>query len=346
MGFLQSSDAGVPAGEENAVAVHGASGVFSTDADHTWYLQPVRIWIDTDIGTDVDDALTLAYVLRHPGFELVGVSTVFGDVSLRARIAEALLAKAGAPHVPVVPGLGVPLTEGRAGLMLGHEGVGILDDPAPRLKTEADPDPAARVDALAGALAAARPDVLLAIGPLTDLGALAAAGVALPPLAIMGGKLEDATLEGMLPGVFEWNWFCDPAAARSVLALPHATLPRVVPADVTFRTALAAGDVERLAGGDGLARALARLCEEWLCAQRDRLKVARPRVMLHDPLTAAVLVEPGLCPCEPRRIRVEDTGALTPEPGAPNLEIALDVDADALRHHLMRTLCSGDAVER
>ena len=41
----------------------------------------MRIWIDTDLGTDVDDALTLAYVLRHPGFELVGVSTVFGEVS-------------------------------------------------------------------------------------------------------------------------------------------------------------------------------------------------------------------------------------------------------------------------
>ena len=50
-----------------------------------------RIWIDTDIGTDVDDALTLAYVLRPPGFELVGVSTVFGDVALRSRIARALL---------------------------------------------------------------------------------------------------------------------------------------------------------------------------------------------------------------------------------------------------------------
>jgi purine nucleosidase len=297
----------------------------------------VRLWIDTDIGTDVDDALALAYVLRHPGFELVGLSTVFGDVSLRARIAEALLAKAGGVRVPVVPGLGAPLSEGRAGLMLGHEGVGILDDPHPRMKVEADPDSARRVDALADALAAARPDVLLAIGPLTNLGALVSAGVALPPLAIMGGKLEDVMLEGMLPDVFEWNWLCDPAAVQSVLAVPHATLPRVIPAEVTFRTALAAGDVERLAAGDALTRALAALCDEWLRFQRERLNLPNPRVMLHDPLTAAVLVEPGLCTCEPRRIRVDDAGALHEEPGAPNLEIARDVDAEALREHLMRT---------
>ena len=37
---------------------------------------PMRIWIDTDIGSDVDDALALAYALRHPAFELAGVSTV------------------------------------------------------------------------------------------------------------------------------------------------------------------------------------------------------------------------------------------------------------------------------
>jgi purine nucleosidase len=297
----------------------------------------VRLWIDTDIGTDVDDALALAYVLRHPGFELAGVSTVFGDVALRARIAEALLAKAGTPRVPVVTGLGAPLTDGRDGVMIGHEGAGILEAPAPRLKTEADPDGPARVDALAEAIAAARPDALLAIGPLTNLGALAAAGAPLPPLAIMGGKLADVALEGMPPQIFEWNWFCDPAAVQRVLAAPHATLPRVVPAEVTFRTELAAGDVERLAAGDALAQSLATLCEEWLRVQRERLGSPRPRVMLHDPLTAAVLVEPGLCPFEPRRIGVDDAGEPSVERGASNVEVAVDVDAVALRNHLIQT---------
>ena len=55
----------------------------------------MRIWIDTDLGSDVDDALTLAYVMRHPGFELVGVSTVFGDVALRSEIARSLLGEYG-----------------------------------------------------------------------------------------------------------------------------------------------------------------------------------------------------------------------------------------------------------
>jgi len=41
----------------------------------------VRICID--IGSDVDDAVALAYVIAHPAFELVGVSTVFGHEGRR-----------------------------------------------------------------------------------------------------------------------------------------------------------------------------------------------------------------------------------------------------------------------
>ena len=48
----------------------------------------MRIWLDNDIGTDVDDALALAYILRHPNIELVGISTVFGDIPLRGQIAD------------------------------------------------------------------------------------------------------------------------------------------------------------------------------------------------------------------------------------------------------------------
>ena len=80
----------------------------------------MRIWVDTDIGSDVDDALTLAYVMRQPGFELVGVSTVFGDVDLRSEIARSLLGVAQASDVPVVTGLGVPISPGRHGLMFGQ----------------------------------------------------------------------------------------------------------------------------------------------------------------------------------------------------------------------------------
>ena len=300
---------------------------------------PIRLWIDTDIGTDVDDALTLAYALRHPGFEVVGVSTVFGDVELRADIASEILAMTGEPQhreVPVLPGLAVPLSPHRKGLMFGHEGAGILEDPVPRLKIEEDPEREQRLAGLARSLEAVEPDLLLAIGPLTNLAALVERGAALPKLAIMGGKLQDVMLEGMLDHIPEWNWFCDPKAVQIVIEAQHREIPRVVPVEVTFTTRLAEGDVELLAGGDELARSLSKLSAIWLDVLRKR-GAKRPRVALHDPLTAATLVEAKLCRFEERCIVVDDIGASAPGTGAANVEAAIDVDNDALRDHLMAT---------
>lgn len=297
----------------------------------------MRIWIDTDIGSDVDDALTLAYVMRHPGFELVGVSTVFGDVDLRSEIARSLLGVAQASDVPIITGLGVPLSPGRHGLMFGHEGRGIVENAEPRRRTESEPDADARVARLAEAMERAQPDVLLAIGPLSNLGALLRAEHSLPPLAIMGGKFSEVDFPGMIQGISEWNWFCDPVATRLVIESPHGQLPRVVPAEVTFKTSLEEGDVELLAGGDPLARQLATLCEIWLDFLRPRVDPKSPRVVLHDPLTAAVLVRDDFCPFEALRVEVDEQAKAQLVGGEPNVLAARDVDAPALRDHLMET---------
>ncbi len=296
----------------------------------------MRVWIDTDVGSDVDDALALAYALRHPQIELVGVSTVFGDVELRTRIAKALLERAGAADIPIVTGLGKPLQDDRQGVMFGHEGAGLLDSPSPCIRVEQDLGAEQRMDALAAALERTVPDVLVAIGPMTNIGALADMGVTLPPLCIMGGKIEDVTVRGMVAGISEWNWFCDPLAVQRTLALQHAVAPRIVPGEVTFRTHLREGDVERLAEGDPLAQTLFELSRVWLTTLRDQMKAEDPRVLLHDPLTVAVLVEPALAPFEVREIRVDDAGATSHVPGGAHVDVAVDVDEEGLREHLMQ----------
>jgi purine nucleosidase len=160
----------------------------------------LRIWIDTDIGSDVDDALALGYALRHPKVEveIVLVSTVFGDVALRSRIAEAVLERAGAEETPVITGLSAPLSPGRERRMFGHEGIGLFAEPAPRMVTKQDEDPRGRVEAMAHALEQTQPDAVLAIGPMTNLGALVEAGVALPPVTVMGGKTTEVLHPGMI----------------------------------------------------------------------------------------------------------------------------------------------------
>jgi purine nucleosidase len=298
-----------------------------------------RIWIDTDLGTDVDDALALALALRHPELELVGVSTVFGDVELRARMVEALLRLGGAEGVPVLVGLGKPLTEGRIGIMFGHEGRGLFEDASPRIRTESDANASRRVEALAEAIEAARADALVAIGPLTNVAALLRAGVQLPRLSIMGGKTTPVKIEAMTPTIDEWNWHCDPDAATTLLEQepPSVGLPRIFPAEVTFRTPISSADHAALAGGDSLCRALASLGEIWL-DKLEQIGVSRPQILLHDPLTVASLPAPDLCPMEPLRLETDEEAGCVRRPGPPNVEVAVDVDSQRIRDLVMETL--------
>ena len=60
--------------------------------------------LDSDIGSDVDDALALAFALRHPDLDLRAVTTVSGDTARRARIAKKLLLRAGRDDIEVAAG--------------------------------------------------------------------------------------------------------------------------------------------------------------------------------------------------------------------------------------------------
>src|SRR5436190_2221926 len=68
--------------------------------------QPVRtkIVLDTDIGTDIDDAWALGYVLKSPSLQLLGVTIGDGDTAARARLACKLLFRLGRTDVPVAVG--------------------------------------------------------------------------------------------------------------------------------------------------------------------------------------------------------------------------------------------------
>ena len=62
---------------------------------------PTKVLFDTDIGTDIDDAVCLAYLLAQPACELLGITTVSGEPTKRAMLASALCQAAGKdiPHL-------------------------------------------------------------------------------------------------------------------------------------------------------------------------------------------------------------------------------------------------------
>ena len=107
----------------------------------------MRLWIDTDVGTNPDDAIAILLACHHPDVTVVGVSTVAGDEDTRAAVARRLLASQGIGDIPVVPG------------------------------ARLDPRDVATV----------APDALLAIGPLTTVARLVPHEVWPERVAVMGG---------------------------------------------------------------------------------------------------------------------------------------------------------------
>ena len=67
-----------------------------------------KVLLDTDIGSDIDDAICLSYLLLNHKCELCGVTTVTGEVDKRSMIADYLIEKAK-KKIPVFPGCEIPL---------------------------------------------------------------------------------------------------------------------------------------------------------------------------------------------------------------------------------------------
>ena len=64
------------------------NGSFEKEDTRTW--KKFLCLLDTDIGSDIDDAVALAYLLRQPKCDLLGITTVTGEPEKRASIADAV----------------------------------------------------------------------------------------------------------------------------------------------------------------------------------------------------------------------------------------------------------------
>src|SRR5690349_19768966 len=65
---------------------------------------PEKVVIDTDIGDDIDDAFAVALALRSPELQILGISTTFGDTTLRARLLDRMLGEVGRQDIPLAIG--------------------------------------------------------------------------------------------------------------------------------------------------------------------------------------------------------------------------------------------------
>lgn len=247
---------------------------------------PARLILDTDIGTDVDDALALAFALRHPEIDLLAVTTVADDAVKRADIARKLLRIAGRDDIEVAPGVAweeCP-APGRKS-WFGHEGQGLLQDTGETSTYARD-----AVTLLLEETKNASLEIAV-VGMQSNIAAALAKddGFAerVSRLDVMGGVFAPITVgQGVIPPSADHNLMIDPDA--SVLALNAGLNTMYVPLDVTVHAPLLKQHLESLRTGDDLCRALARLIDVWVEVTKMPGDVV---AILHDPLTVACVVD-------------------------------------------------------
>lgn len=291
-------------------------------------MTPMRIILDTDIGTDVDDLIALALILGSPEVRIEALTCVYGDVLLRARCALKLFKLRGVEPPPVLLGASRPLLGVQPIYWEGHEGEGLLEAGDEHLQ----PDPEHAVDAIIRIVMANPGRIHLAcIGPLTNIAqallreprlAEAVAG-----LTIMGGVLRGP--ERLDLPYAEHNMRCDPEAAHIVFT--SGAPIRLLPLDITTRVRIRPEDVAQIrAAGTPYHAMVADQIERYPRYQR------QGHTNLHDPLAVASLLQPDLLTWTPALIDVElnsrfaagATFMRAPAEGETTaIEVAVGVDA-------------------
>ncbi len=283
----------------------------------------VKVLLDTDIGNDIDDSLALSYLLSNPECDLVGITTVSGNPEARAQLADSICRTVGR-KVPIHAGLCdpfiipnkqpevpqadlLPKWEHSEGFGSGFEAIVFMRD-----VIRANPG---KIN-------------LLAIGPLTNVGALFALDPEIPSLLaglyLMNGRFLPSTTTAL--GIGEWNTICDPHAA----AIVYAARPKIFRCyglDVTSKVTTTRGEFFPRAAATVLGP-VRDYAERWF-DHPDPDHV----IYFHDPLAAMNIFHPEICVHQRGRVKIDTLNSeylgytiFTPDESGP-IEIAADVNS-------------------
>jgi purine nucleosidase len=290
----------------------------------------MQIHLDTDIGSDPDDACALAMILGWPGVEVVGITTALDPGGRRAGFVAHCLQLAGRDDIPVSAGAEISLTTLRC--------PGSIPDDERYWQGPVPPQPSSPGAALD--LIGASVDTgatVVAIGPYTNLALLEVArpgSLSRIPVVAMGGWIHPP--ERDLPQwgpEMDWNVQCDRRATQILAANARLTL---VTLSVTLKAHLRTADLPRLRASGRLGELLARQAEAHggahLMAELGRTHKGLPEDLLnfhYDPVACAVALGWTGAAVENKRLRpVVDDGMLRFEinqEGRPT-QVVIDID--------------------
>ena len=291
-----------------------------------------------DVDTGVDDALALIYLLANPDVDVVGIASTSGNVAVQ-QVCEnnlGLLELCGRTDIGVSKGsedtLSGPLCP--PSRVHGPRGMGYAELPPTSARLTDYDSATAWVQAahrFAGEL------IGVATGPLTNLALALRAEPALPTLlrrlVIMGGSYDH---RGNTTAVAEWNISVDPEAAHEVLtawsvnSVEPQRLPILCGLNLTRTVELTPEILTRLAAAAGSTTTAMSLQDQRgtrSAASNPLIRVIEDATRfymegycdnghgylahMHDPLAAAVALDPELVTTRPATVEVELAGTLT-----------------------------------
>ena len=315
----------LPVAVASACGLWGRPGYGATSAPTA--AAPEKIIIDTDIGTDIDDAFAVALSLQSPELKLLGLTTASGDTAARARILDRMLGELGYADIPVAVGRSTTLP-------LGTPPVGRQS----RYGDQSHFAKSAHADAVEFILEQIHrfpgQITLVAIGPLTNLGDLIdrdpEAFRKLKRVVIMGGAIGPVDMGGWgstATPTPEYNIVGDITAAQKVFASGVPLF--AMPLDSTAQLKL--DEVKRdavFAHGSPVTDSLGILYLLW----------GNTTPVLYDVMAVAYVLDPSLCPVQPMHVTVDEQGVTRAGPGGPTAQVCMHSDPEQFFHfYLSRT---------
>lgn len=268
-----------------------------------------KIIIDTDPGQD--DALAILLALASQELEVLGITTVAGNVPLplTQKNARKVCELAGKPDTPVYAGASCPMVRPlvTAEHVHGRTGLDGPDLPEPAMPLQEQH----AVDFIVETLRRhpAGEVTLCTLGPLTNVAlALQRApdiAVRIQQIVMMGGGFFEG---GNITPAAEFNIYVDPHAADVVF---RSGIPLVVmPLDVTHQVLTTHKRLEAIAA---LNTPVAKACVELLefFERYDEEKYGSDGGPLHDPCVIAYLLKPELFQGRDCNVVVETGSELT-----------------------------------
>jgi purine nucleosidase len=314
--------------------------------------EPLKVIIDTDIGSDIDDAFALGLAIASPELEIIGITTVGGGNEYdpfvgqrkdrddhRAWLVTRFLTQARfTPPPPTDAAAERAASAFNKAILRDGKDIPVAAGPDPQPQAAIDgqiqyrrhpaaiynrtlkPVKESAVELMTRLLQEHDGVTIIAIGPLTNVARLITEQPALAKkinrLVVMGGSIAIG-YDGKPKPEVEWNFKLDIQAAQKVLS---SSIPLVlVPLDATGTVALEAKQRNELfAAHTPLTWQLQNLYELW----------NKETPILFDPVAVAAAFAPDALQFEERSVRVLDDGMTVVRDDGKKMQVATKIDRE------------------